>query len=1011
MEVFEKFGNYFKQKDSVPRDLHYENNITIEKKEDYRIKISQDGKFVATFDIANLLIKVLHNTGSVEIDKPVAYFKINDNFIVEKLYDPRSTPAFLDRNKNKPDDLFRWSYDVSNMYKNNGQLFVFVTMSRINFDDDMKEGNKPDDDMKEGSKPDYKREKLRKHEYNIQPRTKSDDISKQNDDNELQNDVHLDIDNESQNDENKGKDDENKEKNDENEKEKNEKNKKGIAIYRIELNEDKENGEYENGEYENGEYENGKYENGEYEKEEKENEEEEKGNAEEEKGNEKNYSLKAVTCYYSYNISGICRFIEDSSEEKEDEKGSKGKEKGKEDNVPKAEEADVDKSRDKDNKLKRFIVLNTHGIYNFKFSDNYDSFKMDEKFEYPESLKYIESFEVYNFEKMELVTTAKRIRKEDELYNFVKKHDYNIFNRFTIGKLHFCFTQGNNTIKLYCMENGLQVVSKKFYEIEKIHLLEFIDCDKKLLIIGSLKNEEKIIDKNQNSEKNEKKCKFKFIVWDLYKTERPIIDDFIYLPIITNADIVKHLASTSGNVLQIDDDGKVLSVVKKVEEMLKQKKQEDKKKKVKIYSVEPIVSISEMEPWVLDENDESSNKCYNLYQNDKEAETLQLIVGRSTVQIWHQIKNEDNPNKGEPFLEFIWTNHIPVYQEKKATKLQIKKFEMYECESNNKSNIKIKDFYLEVCWYKRNKECSNTIKTEQNINHIIEEEDNEIDKIENKKYKKHACKALEHFNKRYINKDFVDNYIRVRNYEEMITYIKHIVWKFVKYEPQNFKLLDVRYNIMKNLILGDCDNLIKFILFGDDKIYKNKNKEIGHIPSNKLWPGKKFLKDDDLNFDKRKNESKDISNELQNNMELAIYHYKGKDTTIVACLLEYYSNHAMDDAGWMCTVSKAIPLLFEYNYDDYIKKLFLKECFAGHTHNSVEISVNFLTFIKSRISNFLTSHNNEFRSFEIDKLKTEFFKNKKSKLIESPLLRIVPLPNFIINNIKEKKEMIFLKKG
>ncbi|EXX76216.1 hypothetical protein RirG_035200 [Rhizophagus irregularis DAOM 197198w] len=392
MEVFEKFGNYFKQKDSVPRDLHYENNITIEKKEDYRIKISQDGKFVATFDIANLLIKVLHNTGSVEIDKPVAYFKINDNFIVEKLYDPRSTPAFLDRNKNKPDDLFRWSYDVSNMYKNNGQLFVFVTMSRINFDDDMKEGNKPDDDMKEGSKPDYKREKLRKHEYNIQPRTKSDDISKQNDDNELQNDVHLDIDNESQNDENKGKDDENKEKNDENEKEKNEKNKKGIAIYRIELNEDKENGEYENGEYENGEYENGeyengKYENGEYEKEEKENEEEEKGNAEEEKGNEKNYSLKAVTCYYSYNISGICRFIEDSSEEKEDEKGSKGKEKGKEDNVPKAEEADVDKSRDKDNKLKRFIVLNTHGIYNFKFSDNYDSFKMDEKFEYPESLK------------------------------------------------------------------------------------------------------------------------------------------------------------------------------------------------------------------------------------------------------------------------------------------------------------------------------------------------------------------------------------------------------------------------------------------------------------------------------------------------------------------------------------------------------------------------------------------------------------------------------------------------
>ncbi|CAB4429800.1 unnamed protein product [Rhizophagus irregularis] len=110
MEVFEKikkFGNYFKQRDSGPQYLRYENNnnITIEKKEDYRIKISQDGKFVATFDIANLLIKVLHNTGSVEIDEPVAYFKINDNFIVEKLYPHSSkiTRAFSDSNKNKPD--------------------------------------------------------------------------------------------------------------------------------------------------------------------------------------------------------------------------------------------------------------------------------------------------------------------------------------------------------------------------------------------------------------------------------------------------------------------------------------------------------------------------------------------------------------------------------------------------------------------------------------------------------------------------------------------------------------------------------------------------------------------------------------------------------------------------------------------------------------------------------------------------------------------------------------------
>lgn len=61
MEIFEKFGNCFKQRDPGPQDLRYENNnnITIEKKEDYRIKISQDGKFVATFDTGNFIISYL----------------------------------------------------------------------------------------------------------------------------------------------------------------------------------------------------------------------------------------------------------------------------------------------------------------------------------------------------------------------------------------------------------------------------------------------------------------------------------------------------------------------------------------------------------------------------------------------------------------------------------------------------------------------------------------------------------------------------------------------------------------------------------------------------------------------------------------------------------------------------------------------------------------------------------------------------------------------------------------
>ncbi|PKK72050.1 hypothetical protein RhiirC2_743494 [Rhizophagus irregularis] len=75
---------------------------------------------------------------------------------------------------------------------------------------------------------------------------------------------------------------------------------------------------------------------------------------------------------------------------------------------------------------------------------------------------------------------------------------------------------------------------------------------------------------------------------------------------------------------------------------------------------------------------------------------------------------------------------------------------------------------------------------------------------------------------------------------------------------------------MKSLILADCDRLIKFILFGYEETAKNKI-DYRHVPSNKLWPGKKFLKDDDFDFNKR-----DELIKSENNMELAIYYCRGK---------------------------------------------------------------------------------------------------------------------------------------
>ncbi|POG75664.1 hypothetical protein GLOIN_2v1769895 [Rhizophagus irregularis DAOM 181602=DAOM 197198] len=994
-----------------------EDDVT-EKEKDYQIAICQDGKFVITFNTANLRVKLLENTDYREfvfrnrdvynnkkesydepdtdtIDKTIAYFKIKDDLTIDKLYNTDydksySTKEIQDESqvsensglkKDEKNETFEWSFDISNMYEeNNNECFIFVAISRINVNKDMK-------------------------------------VTEENSET------------------------------------------KGIVIFRLKFK--KENNSYVLSD------------------------------------------LSDVTRYYNNEISGICRFVEVSKEEILD-----------------------------DTQQKRLVILDFNWMYSIHINNNDDFFYLNEKFEYPKSIrrelddwystendkknyikrllsciydKYflatqfendVQSLEVFDLAKMELETTAKKVEKKDEFVN-----EY-YSSTFSVGKLQLCFTQGNNIIRLYYRENGLQIASKEFDELEKIVLLEFFNSDEKIFIIGKCP-----------------KGDVKIIIWDLYNTSNYEIVELDDSLISIKKDIKTRLARTLGNILQIDDNGTVSSLIKKVEEKLKRQKEKEEKEKNavlikldekpdgksdeshKIYynkkykNFEPIVD--DTEPWVLDEYKKSSY-CHYHHQGTEE-ETLQLIVGRSTVQIWHQINGETKnkkqkeqlPNKGKPFLEYIWTNHIPVNQEREKTKLRI---EYFKYEPNVGLHEKLDDFYLKVYWYERKDNKKNSKKEEHEI---IKEEDEEIDKIEKqlkennekedideaekekkkqeiidgsikvKRWEKvikrkdiiekfhavrHACKALEHLNKRHKGKRLANNYIRVHRYEEMIRYIKHIVWRFAKYEPKNFKLLDIRYNVMKNLILGDCDHLIKFILFGSEeetiedkddykkkevekkseKKGRKKNFETRHIPRDNSWPGEKFIKDGDLDFEKKDGIKDNEDIEPKNNMELAIYHCKGrelKDTIIVAYLLEYYSSHATDCAGWMCTVSKAIPLLFKYNYDDYARKLFFKECFADQDHFSAQDPNEIIPPEYRERRN----HNIKFRAFRpIVKLKSDNIKwydnirnqikflnsyiiknyeNFDNDLGKSPIaLRIVPLPGFTMNNFeREYKEYNLIK--
>ncbi|CAB5320432.1 unnamed protein product [Rhizophagus irregularis] len=1037
--TFKSVVNYFKYRDEINEiDINYEKDDITTNKEVYQIELCQDGRFAATFDTANLRIKILQNTdyrpfifnkkknnlrnendveGSVEIDKTIAYFKINDDFSIEKLYD--HNPPIFDDNKVEKEtkkDNFRWSFDISNMYEKNDKCFVFVAISRINIDEDMKGTNKNDN-----GKSSYEREQLTQKIFKCPPSPN-------------ENDSVLNI---------PGSGTTQPE------------SKKGIAIYRIELN--------------------------------------------------RSYIISAVTCHYSNKISGLCKFIEVSSEEDSNK-----------DYLSKYDYSE----------LRRFIILNFRGIYNIEFDDNFDFLKLTEKFEYPQNIKIVldnwlkfsgfadctnrllsciydkyflvtrfnngvQSLEVYNLAKMEHEVNARFVEN-------IVNESYDYF--FSVSGLQICFTQVN-IVKLFLIENGLEIASKKFEELERIYLLEFIDSDKKLLIIGKgqglkkgedQKNEglkvgkdlEEGKDQESNKDKEDKKV-LKFIIWDLYNTGEHELVKLYDFPITkTNMDdIYTRLAITSGNILQIDDYGKISSVLKKFEKEINKKKL-DKAAGPKVPNLKKIFGklngkddenhtihydekvnfkqiVNDREPWLPGGSKRTS---YCLYYNEEgtKTETLQLIVSRSTVQIWHQInddsKNKDElPNKGEAFLEYIWSNCIPVKQEREITRLRIEKFEYGP---NYGSKSKEYDFYLKVYWFESNDSSKPEEHTKMTEHEIIKKENDEIDEIEDKikkinenkdineadKEKKsqeiinscvkiklrkkvikgkdvikkshaarHACKALEHIRKRYKSKSDADNY----KYKRLTNYIEHIIWRFAKYEPEKFRLLDVRYNLMKSLILADCDRLIKFILFGYEETAKNKI-DYRHVPSNKLWPGKKFLKDDDFNFGGERDHELKIP---ENNMELAIYYCRGrelKDAIIVAYLLEYYSRNPTNCVGWMCTVSKAIPLLFENKYDDFARKLFIR-CFADQGHfsdeiitegyleslNHSDIKLRAFTPMVKLMSDKPKWYNRIWDTFKDFDSIFEESKNFETSLLA---LRVVPFPGFSVDNIPRERMKFTLTK-
>ncbi|CAI2186997.1 17156_t:CDS:2, partial [Funneliformis geosporum] len=515
-----------------------------------------------------------------------------------------------------------------------------------------------------------------------------------------------------------------------------------------------------------------------------------------------------------------------------------------------------------------------------------------------------QSIQLFNLATMEM----EQIFQKKLERNLTKKFARPIFS-ISKNKYLLMFSRGIETIIIFYIENGLEIARKSFGIGTKIMFGEFIRDDEGLLLIIK------------------EKKKFLIKIWDLFSAAENNIQTYD-IDESLNVKIVSYNARCPGNLLTVNADGTVSSIIEK---WISNKKEISKLDQYdcnlippgenitlnedqshRIYhrnrnntSLKPLVSNKE--PWV----DEFDYERISAYLD--EEETIQLIIGRTTVQVWRE-------NKEVPILEFIWANKTEPSDNDKEERESVLKIEELK--------VGIKSFYLKVKWVGNNVDQSAEIKWPSTDGHVT-------DVI-------HACAALAHVNCR---KNLLVGYKKRHKFEKLMNYISLLIWKFIKKKQETWKLLDVRYNVMSDVIIGASTFLIKFILL--DEIENNKeeektgNKRLLHIPQVRRWNNNIV----DVKVHKEPNvEQMDNEKELLLNYEstgltdlqIAIRlcskdnNRVNRHIVIVGYLLEYYTTHATRNLGWLITVSKALPELYNHELlHHYAKDIFYKKCFKG----------------------------------------------------------------------------------
>ncbi|CAG8578389.1 15993_t:CDS:2 [Funneliformis mosseae] len=581
----------------------------------------------------------------------------------------------------------------------------------------------------------------------------------------------------------------------------------------------------------------------------------------------------------------------------------------------------------------------------------------------------VQSIEMYNLKTTSLENT---FQKREEIAASVVGKGVPFF-AISKNETLFAYCRGTNSITIYLMENGLEVTTKKFKEKNVIRILsfDFIQEDSKLLIFieeeGNNPNYSPVI-----------------VVWGLFSCSYNCVERITDISSIYSFkyDYYQRLI-VSDNLIFIDNDGNIFSTIE-ISEINKLMNPEnnntrkiislDKSREIAntskstntakslplsvadnhlVYNVSgnrldfedenDIIIVNDPEPWV-------HNTYYyrtTIYL-DAEGET-QLIIGESTVQVWLKRKGISKPKR---ILQYIWTNPFKEMHRQ----MQILSLE-----------VAYKEFSLIIYIP------SGDSPTQPGQQVTIEWPDKVNVPVD-------ACQSLK-FLEQLRNKPSGPKKQHI--FENLVQQTENIIKKYFVKRCGLWRMLDIRYDLMSHLIHGNRVSIIRSILSFKSANGKNKNL---HIPRLHSWDGR--VKETDL--------------------EIAIKHTRGayrKDTVVVKYLLDYYSDNATKTSNWMFTVTKAIPLLYEYKLAYYVKELFQKPCFGSNEVYLERSKLDIKDINRSQQKNIhaLNINTGLIKRNEHCFLKQMIYRDKPSKKTKNSKniknidqVYMVPLPDFTV---------------